>query len=558
MQSNAQTDKNTVMQNAIALYTPKQIYDLEKNWFSKNDSFALMQQAAWQLAHIIKQESSNQKGSPPQKSNHLQKSSHPQKSVLVVAGAGNNGGDAWLVAHYVNQLCPNWSVTVVQVAAPTTLDSQTAKHLYQSNCANAAKYLTLTAFLQPFYELGLSYQYDVVIDGLLGIGLDGKPSDDYQTIINWINQYRKQSDSCQVISIDVPSGLNAATGEVYDDTAIKADKTLCLIGRKVGLHMGDSKDYVGAVIDVPLLPVELSSILLHTKLPNLPQRQQVSHKGTYGHVLIIGGNRLQDGHGMAGAAILAASAALSSGAGKVTVACHRDFHSAIVTALPNAMTADLHNIASVIELINAVDVVAIGMGLGRDKATLELFNQYLTAIKQSEKLCVIDADGLYHLADWAGMSDGLNAPIQPRLGQSNQRFYLTPHSAEAGRLLNQPYTDIDRDKISAIRALAHHYGGNWLIKGAQTIVLERDCLERDSIDICGLGNAGMATAGMGDCLAGLLGGLLAQAIGAPMLTSVLIHAKAGDTLAEKMGEYALQANHMASAIGDIIHQITDD
>ena len=558
MQSNARTDKNTVMQNAIALYSPKQIYDIEKNWFSKNDSFALMQQAAWQLAHIIKQESSNQKGSHPQKSNHLQKSSHSQKSVLVVAGAGNNGGDAWLVAHYVNKLCPHWSVTVLQVAAPSTLDSQTAKHLYQSNCANAAKYLTLTAFLQPFYELGLSYQYDVVIDGLLGIGLDGKPSADYQTIINWINQYRKQVHACQVISIDVPSGLNAATGEVYDDIAIKADKTLCLIGRKVGLHIGDSKDYVGSVIDVPLLPIEQSGILLHTKLPNLPQRQQVSHKGTYGHVLIIGGNRLQDGHGMAGAAILAASAALSSGAGKVTVACHRDFHSAIVTALPNAMTADLHNIASVIELIDAVDVVAIGMGLGRDKATLELFNQYLIAIKQSEKLCVIDADGLYHLADWAGMSDGLNAPIQPRLGQSNQRFYLTPHSAEAGRLLNQPYADIDRDKISAIRALAHQYGGNWLIKGAQTIVLEGASLERASIDICGLGNAGMATAGMGDCLAGLMAGLLGQAIAAPMLASVLIHAKAGDTLAEKMGEYALQANHMASAIGDIIHQFTDD
>lgn len=544
-QSNAQTDKNTVMQNAIALYSPKQIYDIEKNWFSKNDSFALMQQAAWQLAHIIKQE-------------NTKKGSHPQKSVLVVAGAGNNGGDAWLAAHYVNQLCPHWSVTVVQVATPSTLDSQTAKQMYQSNCANAPKYLTLTAFLQPLHELGLRYQYDVVIDGLLGIGLDGKPSGDYQTIINWINQYRKQVHACQVISIDVPSGLNAATGEVYDNTAIKADKTLCLIGRKVGLHIGDSKDYVGAVIDVPLLPIEQSGILLHSLLPNLPQRQQVSHKGTYGHVLIIGGNRLQDGHGMAGAAILAASAALSSGAGKVTVACHRDFHASIITALHNAMTADLHNIASVIELINAVDVVAIGMGLGRDKATLDLFNQYLTAIKQSEKLCVIDADGLYHLADWAGTSDGLNAPIQPRLGQSNQRFYLTPHSAEAGRLLNQPYADIDRDKISAIRALAHHYGGNWLIKGAQTIVLERDCLERDSIDICGLGNAGMATAGMGDCLAGLMAGLLGQAIAAPMLTSVLIHAKAGDTLAEKMGEYALQANHMASAIGDIIHQITQD
>lgn len=252
------------MQNAIALYSPKQIYDIEKNWFSKNDSFALMQQAAWQLAHIIKQESSNQKSSHLQKSSYLQKSSHTQKSVLVVAGAGNNGGDAWLVAHYVNKLCPHWSVTVVQVAAPTTLASQTAKQMYQSNCANAAKYLTLTAFLQPIHELGLSYQYDVVIDGLLGIGLNRKPTGDYQTIINWINQYRKQVHACQVISIDVPSGLNAATGEVYDDTAVKADKTLCLIGRKVGLHLGDSKDYVGTVIDVPLLPVEPSGMLLHT------------------------------------------------------------------------------------------------------------------------------------------------------------------------------------------------------------------------------------------------------------------------------------------------------
>ena len=94
-----------------------------------------------------------------------------------------------------------------------------------------------------------------------------------------------------------------------------------------------------------------------------------------------------------------------------------------------------------------------------------------------------------------------------------------------------------------------------MLEGAS---LERASVERDCLDICGLGNAGMATAGMGDCLAGLMASLLGQEIAAPMLTAVLIHAKAGDTLAEKMGEYALQANHMASAIGDIIHQITQD
>ena len=533
-------------QHAVGLYHPTQIRELEKHWFEKNDSFGLMQQAAWQLAHRIKNGCDGNFATD----NKL--------SVLVVAGNGNNGGDAWLVAAYLTALCPSWSITVLEVAEPTTNDSKKAKQAYQNamlgaNDSNQQLYNTVNvdAFLQPIAGFPVTYQFDVIIDGLFGIGLDRQPIGDFQTIIDWVNDYRKQVSSCHVISIDVPSGINAATGAVYHGTAIRADITLCLIARKMGLHLGDSKDYVGHIIDVPMLPMAHPAMYLHIQLPAIPKRQQVSHKGTYGHVLIIGGNRLGNGHGMAGAAILAASAAFAGGAGKVTVACHRDFHPAIISALPNAMSADVHQVDAIIELIHTVDVVAIGMGLGRDDTSFDLFKRYFDTMTCADKRCVIDADGLYHLATWQNtvtQRDSLNGKVI--LGQSHRHCYLTPHSAEAARLLGKTYLDIDKDKVSAIAALADKYGGNWLIKGAQTLVLERACS-----DICGLGNAGMATAGMGDCLAGLIASLLAQGIDAPMLTAVLIHAKAGDNVAGQVGEYALNANQMAAAIGEVMAQI---
>lgn len=533
-------------QHAIGLYNPTQVYELEKHWFKTNDSVGLMRQAAWQLAHRIKNGNFT---------------THSKPSVLVAAGSGNNGGDAWLVAAYLTALCPSWSITVLEVAAPTTNDSKKAKQAYQDAISNTSysnqqshKSVSVDAFLQPIQPIigaQLTYQFDLIIDGLFGIGLDREPVGDYQTIIDWINDYRAQAHSCQVISIDVPSGLNAATGAVYNGTAIHADITLCLIARKAGLHLGNSKDHVGHIIDVPMLPITPPTMYLHTQLPAMPKRQQVSHKGTYGHVLIIGGNRLDNGHGMAGAAILAASAAFASGVGKVTVACHRDFHPAIISALPNAMTADLHQVDAISELINTVDVVAIGMGLGRDDTSFDLFKRYLDTMTCADKRCVIDADGLYHLATWQNTVTQRDSLAKAMLGQSHRHCYLTPHSAEAARLLDNTYKDIDKDKIRAIGALSDTYGGNWLLKGAQTLVLESDY-----IDICGLGNAGMATAGMGDCLAGLIASLLAQGIDAPMLTAVLIHAKAGDNLAGQVGEYALSANHMAAAIGEVINQIT--
>ncbi|MFW2178111.1 MULTISPECIES: NAD(P)H-hydrate dehydratase [unclassified Moraxella] len=507
---------------AIPCYSPTQIYELETNWFQTNDSFGLMQQASWQMAHWIKSNFAN-----------------AQQSVLIAVGRGNNGGDGWGVAYFLTKLCPNWQICVIEVAPPTTDNAQQAKALFNG------KVVQLSDFLNS--QKTLSFHVDIILDGLFGIGLNKTPIGDFANMIDWINGYKSRFNGCQVIAIDVPSGLNATDGKVYDKLAVKADITLCLIARKVGLHLQDAKDYVGQVVDLPMIPIdEQADIFYHTQFPTLPKRLNNSHKGDYGHVLIIGGNQLEigknQGNGMAGASLLSAKSAFAVGAGKVTVACYANFHNAIITALPNAMTADLHHQHSVCELIKNVDVVAIGMGLGRDEASFSLFCEYLQCAISHDKICVIDADGLYHLVTLSQNQNSLSK-FNP------QKVYLTPHASEAGRLLNTTYQAIDNDKIGAIQQLTEQYGGTWLIKGSQTLVLEHQALH-----ICGLGNTGMATAGMGDVLSGVVAGLLAQSdnlnMDYPLLWSVLLHARVGDELARKMGEYALSANEMAMMISE--------
>lgn len=525
---------NQTFPHAIPCYTPNQIYALEKNWFKLNDSFGLMQQASWQMAHFIKTKSL--KNNFPQ---------NPQ-TVLIAVGNGNNGGDGWVLATFLTQLCPNWQISVLEIAPPTTENAKQAKSLFNGNIFDLDNFLTL--------QKTLNFHFDIIIDGLFGIGLNKQPKGDFAKIIHWINTYKQRFENCQIIAIDVPSGLNATDGKVYDKTAIKADITLCLLARKVGLYLQDSKDYVGQIVDLPLIPVtQATDFYYHTHVPTFPKRQNNTHKGSYGHVLIIGGNQLESGdeagQAMAGASLLSASCAFATGVGKVTVACHTNFHNAIITALPNAMTADLHNVNSVANLIESVDVIALGMGFGRDKQSFDLFKSYLTAILTAKKSCIIDADGLYHLASLAQSKSKADKNLLKNVKKAN--LYFTPHSGEAGRLLDCDYSQIDSDKISALKNLTEKFGGTWLIKGTNTLVLEHEKLH-----ICGLGNAGMATAGMGDCLAGVVAGLLAQKEilqdDYPLLTATLIHAKAGDNLAQKNGETALSANDMAEQIGKVL------
>jgi len=272
-------------------------------------------------------------------------------------------------------------------------------------------------------------------------------------------------------------------------------------------------------------------------LPAFFARDPETHKGTYGHALVIGGSR-----GMSGAPILAAKAAISSGAGLVTIAVPNDILPAaeanVLEALKAGLPVDEQGCIKetaaeqALELANGKNVVALGPGLGQSAAVKDFLLQFLSAVKTP---LVIDADGLNNLA---GHLDRLAATKQPMV--------LTPHPGEAARLLNTTASEVQDDRLGAAARLAKETGAVIVLKGAHTVITE----PHGRVWINTTGNPGMATGGVGDVLTGLIAGLMAQGLDTlnAAIVGVYLHGLAGDHAAETTGERALTATHLLNAI----------
>ena len=597
--------KNT---KPIALYSSEQIYTMEQAWFAQGyDSFGLMQQAAWQMAQQIEllyeQKCLNANHSANTNVYHR---TERLRRVSVWVGKGNNGGDGWLIAHYLQQA--GWQVEVIAVGFDKNdfvIDDKSvtsnSKHSDSSNITDATKALQIAlsanCHYQRFEEIHSSHNEsekmallaEIYIDALFGIGLDRAPEGIYKEAISAFNRTTQQQNALAV-AVDIPSGLVASTGAVFDRIAVQADVTLCLIARKFGLHNKDGTDYSGDIIDIPLIPYQTARphkisdkntkqntieafepvAILRTAAQSMKPRRQNSYKGSYGHALIIGGNRVDGSQGMGGAAILSASSTMATGAGKITVACHEAFHGALLTSLPDAMTINLHDADGLKALIEQASVVAIGMGLGRDEKAKALFIDYIQTAIAHEKSIVIDADGLYHLASL--QMDSHELVTELREHSINHRVCLTPHSGEAARLLDQKISEVESDRLRAIKQCAAVYGGDWVLKGAGSLVLEQKS-GRARVYVCDAGNVGMATAGMGDILSGVIAGLLAQqdlaAESYSLPQAVLIHGFAGDVLVNQnsdchsenrlmIGQRGLQAQDMPAAIRHVMQLVMVD
>ena len=597
--------KNT---KPIALYSSEQIYAMEQAWFAQGyDSFGLMQQAAWQMAQQIEllyeQKCLNANHSA---NTNVYYSTERLRRVSVWVGRGNNGGDGWLIAYYLQQA--GWQVEVVSVGFDVNdFDTRTQSAISNKKDhnndhitdADKARQIAISAncHYQRFEEIHSSHNEsekmallaDIYIDALFGIGLDRAPEGVYKEAISAFNRTTQQQNALAV-AVDIPSGLVASTGAVFDRIAVQADVTLCLIARKFGLHTKDGTDYSGDIIDIPLIPYQTARphkisdkntkqntieafepvAILLTAAHSMKPRRQNSYKGSYGHALIIGGNRVDGSQGMGGAAILSASSTMATGAGKITVACHEAFHGALLTSLPDAMTINLHDTDGVKALIKQASVVAIGMGLGRDEKAKALFIDYIQAAIAHEKSIVIDADGLYHLASL--QMDSHELVTELREHSINHRVCLTPHSGEAARLLDQKISEVESDRLRATKQCAAVYGGDWVLKGAGSLVLEQKS-GRARVYVCDAGNVGMATAGMGDILSGVIAGLLAQqdlaAESRSLPQAVLIHGFAGDVLVNQnsdchsenrlmIGQRGLQAQDMPAAIRHVMQLVMVD
>jgi hydroxyethylthiazole kinase-like uncharacterized protein yjeF len=370
--------------------------------------------------------------------------------VTVLCGKGNNGGDGKVCARVLREA--GREVTVVEGVG----------------------------------ELGTP---DVIVDALLGIGLEGPPREDAARMIELINAAGRP-----VVAIDVPSGVNASTGEVAG-AAVRATATVTFGAAKVGLAIAPGRLHAGSVAVAPLglRPREHEhSLVPASVLLDVPRKQTQSTKYSAGSVLVVGGSR-----GLTGAPILTASAAYRADAGYVTVAAPESALPVLEASLTEAVKLPLPEDGSIrlvpraaepiLEAAAKADAVAIGPGLGRSDGTVELVSILLERL---DLPVVLDADALWELSPFTRAAPTV----------------LTPHSGELARLLGTDAHDIDAHRLGAVRRAASRYGSVVMLKGADTLI----GAPRLGVLVANYGTPVLATAGTGDVLTGVVAAFLAK------------------------------------------------
>ena len=405
------------------------------------------------------------------------------KDVLVLAGPGNNGGDARIVARILQEKF--FRVTLADKSNPPS-----AKN------------------------------FNLVIDGLFGIGLTRPIEGEYAKLVEYVN-----AQNCPVLALDIPSGLNSDSGQILG-CAVRATHTITFIGLKPGLLTLDGPDYCGqvSVADLSLkgfsVKTENGWVAGPALFANiLKPRARNFHKGMSGSLAVIGG-----ASGMAGAALLAARAALKLGAGRVYAGLLEE--RSLDTDAPELMLRHPDDALGL-----DLDAIVIGPGLGQGERAETL----LGAVLASELPCVLDADALNLIAG--------NEDLRKACARRSADTLLTPHPAEAARLLAETTARVQADRLKAARALSANLNAHVVLKGNGSVIAARD----GHWFINTSGNPGMASAGMGDVLAGILGALLAQKFSgeSALVLGVHLHGCAGDELVRSgMGPVGLTASEL--------------
>lgn len=468
----------------LRLYEVAQIREIEQLAFAAGiDQSALMQRAG-QFAYAT-----------------LRQRWPEIEKLIVCTGKGNNAGDGFVLACLAH--LDGIYVEVYAICDPKTLSGAALE---------AANRCLKVGVPIKIYHADLPFDGDVTVDALLGIGLQGEVREPYITAINTINDH-----NTEVLALDVPSGIDADTGSIQG-AAIDADVTVSFIGLKQGLYTRKGATRCGELLLGTLdIPAEIvNRVAANAEVidwehirAHLPKRLADSHKGDYGHVLIIGGE-----YGMGGAVRMAAEGALRVGAGLVSVATRPEHVSVVGSSRPEIMCYQVGDAEDLIPLIEKATIIVIGPGLGRSPWAEMLLKKVL----KSNKQLLLDADALNLLSEM---------PLH------RDNWILTPHPGEAARLLKSNCQELQEQRFQAVRDLQANYGGVIALKGAGTLVKGAQAL----IHLCRAGNPGMASGGMGDVLSGIIAGFVAQGIDPLVATQmgVYVHARAGDLAVEEGG-----------------------
>ncbi len=452
--------------------------------------------------------------------------------VAVICGKGNNGGDGLVLArHLFNR---GFAVEVFCLAAAEEF-SPAAKANWQIVSALPIK----TTFLYQVRDLTLFrlklMASSLIVDAIFGSGFQGEMEGLAKDVVNIINDVRRQ-----VLALDIPSGVNADNGRTAK-TVVAADHTVAFALPKIGniLAPGSEKNGVLQVVDISFPPSlmaekENDDVLINEDwaLNKMKPRKADSHKGIFGHILVVGGSA-----NMTGSLILAGKGALKAGAGLVTYMMPKSLHEAVKTHNLEAMTFGLPEnedgslglaAAELILQQTGNKVLVMGMGLSRTDDSMALVKKILENINCP---LVLDADALLALGE-------LNVRKK-----TNHTLVLTPHPGEMSRMLGWSIREVQENRMDAARLAAEKYGAVVVLKGSRTLIASPE----GKLLVNCTGNAGMATGGMGDVLSGIIGALLGQGLDALTAAAlgVYFHGLVGDVAALDKGEMGLNA-------GDII------
>lgn len=464
------------------------------------------------------------------------------RRVAVVCGLGNNGGDGFVIARVLKS---DWT-RVYLIGDPEDLKGD-ARHHFDRLRKERARLPVIVIKTEAEWA-GKAEEFgrcSLVVDALLGSGSTGAPRGLAPAVIESIRGERRRG--ARVVSVDLPSGIPADAAP-FDWKTVEADVTVTFAAKKPCLVFSPASELAGSVVVVPIgIPDEalqfndsglrLFELEASDARAAFPPRAQDSHKGDFGHVLVVAGSV-----GKSGAAVLAARSAFRTGAGLVTVASVGEVCRLVTIAQPEVMTASLGEAAEcgdlpraaggVLEIAASMDALVMGPGLGRTEKTQEFVRE---VVGRCALPVVIDADGLY----------GLRGPALSRLSKRDAPTILTPHPGEMARLLGIDKAAVQKDRVAALRRAVAETRSTVVLKGRHSLVGNL----RSEIWLNPTGSPSLATAGTGDVLAGVIGAIVARGIAADAAAAaaVFVHGLAGER-AGKRRPWGVVAGDVADAL----------
>lgn len=443
--------------------------------------------------------------------------------ITVFCGSGNNAGDGYVLAALAAQR--RIPVQIIELGDIKKFSPETKQ---ARDFALQAKVPTI-----PF-DASVEVDQGVIVDALLGIGCDGRLRDPYNKAVMVINDA-----SLPVLAIDIPTGLNADTGAVID-IAVKADITVTFVGAKKGLFSGRGPALCGEIVYDSLdicdslfenFRPDAQLMDLDNLMESFPQVEADVYKSQRGHCMIIGGDQ-----GYGGAVAMAAESALRVGSGLTSVATQPQHITAVLARCPEVMACGVISGQQLEPWLHRPSTLVIGPGMGRSAWSEQLLQKAVAAGLPM----VLDADALNILAQGVVVPAG-----------KDYQWVLTPHAAEAARLLDVTVEEIQADRFTAVRQIQQKYNAVVLLKGSGTLIAGQDSV----IKVCPYGNSAMATAGTGDLLSGIIGGLIAQGMSLQMATELgcCLHSAAADMAVDALGSRGISATDLLPYIRQLLN-----